>query len=31
MLLTGNPAFNNPEAVLNSNARNIQLALKFKF
>jgi hypothetical protein len=31
MLLTGNPAFNNPEAVLASNARNIQLALKLKF
>jgi hypothetical protein len=31
MLLTGNPAFNNPEAVLASNARTIQLALKLKF
>ncbi len=31
MLITGNPAFNNPEAVLNSNARTIQLVLKFKF
>jgi hypothetical protein len=31
MLLTGNSSFNNPEAVLNSNARSIQLVLKFKF
>jgi hypothetical protein len=31
MLLTGNPAFNNPEAVLSSNPRTIQLVLKFKF
>jgi hypothetical protein len=31
MLLTGNPAFNNPEAVLGSNPRTIQLVLKLKF
>jgi hypothetical protein len=31
MLLTGNNNFNNPEAVLNSNARSIQLALKLFF
>jgi hypothetical protein len=31
MLLTGNSAFNNPEAVLSSNPRTIQLALKLKF
>jgi hypothetical protein len=31
MLLTGNPAFNNPEAVLSSNPRTIQLVLKLKF
>jgi hypothetical protein len=31
MLLTGNSAFNNPEAVLASNARAIQLVLKLKF
>ena len=31
MLLTGNPNFNNPGAVLNSNARSIQVALKLFF
>ena len=31
MLLTGSSNFNNPESVLNSNARSIQLALKLKF
>ena len=31
MLLTGNANFNNPTAVLNSNARSIQVAMKLFF